>query len=119
MRDMTHEFFCPVCQENNWSHFFGNINLIDSATSSRSGKVINAEVKTLSLGQFRSGGTGAVGEKIEIRWLADGKEITNLRDKLQVSFEPQQPLESFEVEVRFVTPEIRTETIKDHKQLRI
>lgn len=119
MRDMTHEFFCPICQENNWSQFFGNINLIDSATARRSGKTITAEVKTLNLGQFRTGGTGAAGEKLEIRWLADGKEVTNLRDQINVNFEPSQSLESFEVEVRFITPEIRTETIKNRKQLRI
>jgi hypothetical protein len=117
MRDMEHEYFCPICQENNWNQFFGNISLIDSAKAARSGNAINAEVKTLGLGQFRIGGRAAAAEKIEILWYADGKELTALRDQAKISFEPTVALSNLEVEVRFVTSEIRGKTIATRERV--
>jgi hypothetical protein len=117
MRDMTHEFFCPVCQENNWAHFFDKISLIDSATATVSGQSITAEVKTLSLGQFRSGGTGAIGEKMEIIWTADGQELTQFRDQPKIIFESPSKPKSLSVDVRFLTTEIRTEAVSAHKSI--
>jgi hypothetical protein len=111
MRDMEHEYFCPICQENNWSHFFSNISLIDSTAATRSGNAVNAEVKTLGLGQFRTGGKAATAEKIEILWYADGKELTDLRDQPKVSFVPTAAISNLDVEVRFVTSEIRAKTV--------
>ena len=119
MRDMTHEFFCPVCQENNWSQFFENIKLIDSLTATQNGDAINAEVKTLSLGQFRTGGTGPSGEKLAIKWFAKGEELTELRDQHAISFPAIEGLTSVDVEVTFLTPEIRTEAVSARQSVSI
>ena len=117
MRDMEHEYFCSICQENNWSHFFNNISLIDSTVATRAGNTINAEVKTIGLGQFRTGGKGAAAEKIEILWFADGKEISTLRDQAKISFAPTSPISNLEVEARFLTSEIRGKTVSTRTRI--
>jgi hypothetical protein len=119
MRDMTHEFFCPVCQENHWAHFFATIGLIDEAKASVTGNTISAEVATLALGQFRNGGTRAPGEHIEIIWTLDGQELTQFRDHHKINFQFQNRPKSLNVDVRFVTSEIRTGHITDHRSLSI
>jgi hypothetical protein len=110
MRDMTHQHFCQVCQENNWMKFLDRIELIDQASMRKSDKgIASAEVKTLELGQFRRLGEGPVGEKIEIQWFADGKELTDFRDMAR--WEAKSPVAAgrLEVEVKLISPEIRND----------
>ncbi len=119
MRDMTHEFFCPICQENNWSQFFDRIDIIDSSKASRAGSRVSAQVQTLGLGQFRSGGTGAAGEKIDIRWFTRGQELTQFKDQQSIAFDAANDVTSLEVEVTFRTPEIRTESVSARQTIMI
>lgn len=113
MRDMTHQHFCQVCQENNWMKFLDRIELIDQASMRKSEKgIAGAEVKTLELGQFRRLGEGPVGEKIEIQWFADGKELTDFRDMAR--WEAKSPVAAgrLEVEVKLISPEIRNDRFR-------
>ena len=119
MRNMAHEFFCPVCQENNWGNFFKKINLIDqfSAARSATGNTINAELKVLSLGQFRTAGTGSQGEALEIKWFGDNQELTEYRGQTNVSFVPRTAISVLKVQVQLTTPELRTKSVTSQKEI--
>ena len=122
MRNMTHEFFCSVCQENNWGNFFKKITLIDQFSAVRSQSAvgtptINAELKVLSLGQFRTAGSGAPGETLEIQWFGDGQELTEYRGQTKISFEPRVVISSLKVKVSLKTPELRTKNVTNEKQV--
>ncbi len=110
MRDMTHQNFCQVCQENNWMKFLDRIEMIDRASLRKSDAgILSAEVVTLELGQFRRLGQGPEHEKIEIRWFADSKELPQFRDVAR--WEVKSPLSAskLEVEVKLLSPEIRND----------
>lgn len=108
MRNMMNEQFCSVCQENNWLKFLDRIQLIDSASAHRDQTgIISAEVSVLELGQFRHLGTGPIGERIEIRWFADGQEVTEFRDLNRWEANSGIEAKGIEVEVKLLTPEIK------------
>lgn len=119
MRDMEHPFFCPVCQENNWIHFFDKIKLIDAATATKSGDNVTAQVATLGLGAFRREGTRASGEMLEIHWLVDGVELTDLQGKLSWTRPASSITGALEVRVKYVTKEIRTKEITESRKLTV
>ncbi len=119
MRDMTHEFFCPVCQENNWSNFFDNVDLIDSATAVITGNKLNAEVKTLKLAPFPSGSPSTSTGRLEIIWTADGRELTQFRDQTAISFDFKDKPQTMTVNVRFTSSEIRKRVVSSQKALAI
>lgn len=108
MRDMTRDHFCTICQENNWMKFLDRINLIDEASAHKNQDgFYAAEVSTLALGQYRTLGKAPTDERIEILWFADGKELVNYRDMNR--WETKSPIvaKGLEVEVKFLTSEIR------------
>ncbi|MEY4631178.1 MAG: hypothetical protein RIQ81_1298 [Pseudomonadota bacterium] len=112
MRNMQHTQFCKVCQENNWLKFLGRIELIDEASYQQNKDgVLSANVNTLPLGQFRTLGEGPAGEKIEIRWYADGKELEIYRDMRSWLAKTPVNARKVEVEVALVTPEIRRDQL--------
>ena len=111
-----------VCQENNWGNFFKKITLIDQFSAVRSQSAvgtptINAELKVLSLGQFRTAGSGAPGETLEIQWFGDGQELTEYRGQTKISFEPRVVISSLKVKVSLKTPELRTKNVTNEKQV--
>ncbi len=108
MRDMTRDHFCTICQENNWMKFLDRIDLIDHSSALRNQDgYYAAEVATLGLGQYRTLGEAPENERIEIHWIADGKELTAYRDLNR--WESKLPIvaKDLEVEVKFITSEIR------------
>ncbi|NBQ52666.1 MAG: hypothetical protein EBU49_03680 [Proteobacteria bacterium] len=108
MRDMTRVHFCTICQENNWMKFLDRIDLIDQASAQKNEKGISAaEVSTLALGQYRTLGEAAKDEKIEILWFAGGKELIEYRDLNRWEAKTPIAAKDLEVEVRFLTSEIR------------
>ena len=108
MRDMTRDHFCTICQENNWMKFLDRIDLIDQASLQKNGDGISAaEVSTLALGQYRTLGKPAKDEKIEILWFAGGKELIEYRDLNRWEAKTPIAAKDLEVEVRFLTSEIR------------
>jgi len=120
MRDMTHDFFCPVCQENNWIKFFEKISLIDKTSSAREGNRIIANIKTLDLrksqdifpfSKKQETPSHMDDSQLEIRWYADGRELEQFRNKQSLMYEPVTPIQSLEVEARFLTPEVRKKQI--------
>lgn len=117
MRNMTHEHFCRVCQENNWNKFLNKIDLIDSASAIKGTTgIISGEVSTIALGQFRQLGEGPAGERVEIRWFSDGKELLEFRDYNR--WEAKSPViaQRLEVEVKLVSPEIRRDSLGNTTQ---
>lgn len=88
--------------------FLDRINLIDEASAHKNQDgFYAAEVSTLALGQYRTLGTAPTDERIEILWFADGKELVNYRDMNR--WETKSPIvaKGLEVEVKFLTSEIR------------
>lgn len=119
MRDMEHPFFCPICQENNWIGFFSKIKLIDTATAKKSGEMITATITTLGLGQFRHEGTGAAGEMLDIRWFANGVELSEFHGKQSWTKAASAITGELEVKATYVTKEIRTKDISESRKLTI
>lgn len=108
MRDMTRDHFCTICQENNWMKFLDRIDLIDQASAQKNqAGFYAAEVSTLSLGQYRTLGKAPKDERIEILWFADGKELNEYRDMNRWAAKTPITAKGLEVEVRFLTSEIR------------
>jgi hypothetical protein len=120
MRDMTYDFFCPVCQENNWIKFFEKISLIDKTSSAREGNQIIASIETLDLSKSedifsftkeRKNLATIMASQIEIRWYADGQELEQFRNKKSIMYEPATPIQNLEVESRLLTSEVRKKHI--------
>jgi hypothetical protein len=111
MRNMLHPHFCDVCQENNWLKFLDRIEMIDKAGySATQDGIISAEVTTLPLGQFRSLGEAPAGEKIEIKWFADGSELVQFRDSRDWQTPAAIKAKKLEVEVTLRSSEIRRDS---------
>lgn len=88
--------------------FLDRIELIDGASLRKSEKgIVSAEVTTLELGQFRRLGEAPAGERVEIRWYADGNEVTEFRDISRWEAKSPVVASRLEVEVKLSTPEIR------------
>lgn len=106
MRNMRSERFCPVCQENNWLKFFRSITMIDDIIVGLGDgdEVTQVTVKTQNLGQFSKNSVGHVA----IRWFRNGNQITELDDKSTVTI--PDPLQRWEVEVQYQTPEVREDS---------
>ncbi|CAL8080667.1 unnamed protein product [Orchesella dallaii] len=106
MRNMTHNKFCPVCQEGMWAQFLERISLIDQVVVSNttaSDGTREVAVETLKLGQFRAPGNEVSGESLEVRWLRNNEEVGAFTDQFVVNAEAG----NWEVEVHLVTPEVR------------
>ena len=119
MRDMEHEFFCSVCQENNWLNFFAKVKLIDSAAATHTGDQVSVQLGTLQLGKFRIGGTAPQGESLQIHWFSNGQELTELRDLAEWTKASRDVGSSVEVRVTFISPEIRKQTITDSRTIQL
>jgi hypothetical protein len=119
MRDMTHEYFCPVCQENNWFHFFDNISLIDEATARLDGTRVTASVKTLGLGQFGAGKDRGQNERLSIIWIADGVELTQFKDQASITWEPTSRVSNVTVQVALASTEIRKRPITAKRSINL
>jgi hypothetical protein len=119
MRDMMHPFFCPVCQENNWLHFFDNVRLIDQLKVDTSKDSYFASLSPIALGQFRTGGTGPAGERLAIKWFLNGVEDPNLRDQTQWNRSTLTILKTVRVDIEYVTSEVRKKVISDTKTVKI
>ncbi|MCX6124022.1 MAG: M64 family metallo-endopeptidase, partial [Proteobacteria bacterium] len=119
MREMENPFFCPVCQENNWLNFFDKVSLIDSAKATKIGDSLNVKLTPVSLGQFRSGGTGPAGEHLEIRWYQGGVELSEYAGLTEWS----RPLTSIgpnlEVRVQYLTSQIRKKTVESKQAIKL
>ncbi len=117
MRNMTHEHFCRVCQENNWNKFLNKIDLIDSASAIKGTTgIISGEVSTIALGKFRQLGEGPAGERVEIHWFGDGKELLEFRDYNRWEAKSPVMVQRLEVEVKLVSPEIRRDSLGNTTQ---
>lgn len=104
MRNMTHESFCPVCQEGMWAEFFERVSLIDGVDMGdrNSDGTRDLTLQTLKLGQRREGFRIA-GEKLETKWFLNNAEQTEFRDQFTIKATPG----TWIAEVHFVTPEVR------------
>ena len=92
--------------------FLDRIDLIDQASLQKNGDGISAaEVSTLALGQYRTLGKPAKDEKIEILWFAGGKELIEYRDLNRWEAKTPIAAKDLEVEVRFLTSEIRRDQL--------
>jgi hypothetical protein len=108
MRNMTHPQFCPVCREGIWSQFLQRISLIDGVEIEPVGNPDaprGVTVNTLKLGQLRAPGNEVDGERLEIRWIRNGEEVSDFKDEFKILAESG----SWSVEVTLVTPEIRND----------
>lgn len=109
MRNMTHERFCPVCQEGMWINFMSKISLIDDVlvSSDERDGTKRVTLRTLQLGQFRPAHQHRLdGEYMEIRWLKDNVEQKHLYNRVNI----RAPVGSkWTVKVRYETPEVRND----------
>ncbi|CAL8080671.1 unnamed protein product [Orchesella dallaii] len=105
MRNMTTTQFCPVCQEGMWAQFLERVSLIDNVTVSESSSDGRREVtvNTIKLGQLRAPGNEVPGETLEVKWIRNNQEQSELRDQFTVNAEPG----NWAVEVHFNTTEVR------------
>ncbi|CAG7717542.1 unnamed protein product [Allacma fusca] len=108
MRNMTHQSFCPVCQEGMWMQFLQRISIIDSVNVS---SVANPDgtkdvtLNTLKLGALRPERNAVAGETLEVKWSRAGVEREDLRNLFTIQAQPG----SWTVAVNFTTPEIRSD----------
>lgn len=109
MRNMTHERFCPVCQEGMWIQFLSRISLIDDVTVAEERELDGTRkvtVKTLQLGQFRPPHqTRTPGEYLEIQWFKNDVEQVQLNGLQDIRAEPG----IWNVNVKYETPEVRSD----------
>ncbi|KAJ3413056.1 hypothetical protein HDV05_008577 [Chytridiales sp. JEL 0842] len=107
MRNMTTPHFCSVCKEGMFLQLLQKVSVIDNVDtfciSER--KVHTAKVNVIPVAQFRPEGERIEGEKFEVTWYKDGVVQEGLKDMLEVDVEGVEGM--WEVEVKFVTPEIR------------
>lgn len=105
MRNMTHQSFCPVCQEGMWAQFFERVDIIDNVSMSAADSNGNRDltVNTIKLGQLRE--NRIEGEKLEVKWFLNKIEQESLRDQFTISATPG----AWEVEVHFITSEVRND----------
>ena len=117
MRDMTKNYFCPVCQENNWIKFFSRISVIDSVsrqTTNNQQQVLT--VTPLQPGQLRTGDQG----RLRVTWSKDGQALEAFDDQFEIIVQNDAVTGSrIEVEVVYETPEVRRDSmnrLRDHHQ---
>jgi len=109
MRDMKNEFFCVVCQENNWLQFFSKVGVIDSFESVVIGDQRVLTVKTPQLAQFREG--GPIGnELMQIRWSKNGTALPEYNDLAEVSVAAGDATGTWKVDVTYKTDEVRKDS---------
>ncbi len=117
MRDMMHEYFCPVCQENNWLNFFNNISLIDKVQVKKNGTDFSVLIQPIQLGQFRSDRKKSTDGELVVKWFVGGEEIPLFRNKTNAIFSADIKKENIEVEISFLSPEIRKTDVKSRKTI--
>lgn len=105
MRDMLRPTFCRICQENNWLQFFARISPIDGVDVANAAGKTRVTVRTLSLGRNE----GAGSPRIALRWFRNGVEVESLRDKPEAELPQDAQRDRWEVEARFLTPEVRAD----------
>lgn len=92
MRNMTIKHFCAVDQENMWHKFLARVSLVDSVTKTLS----TVKVSTPKL------------NGLTIHWFnAEGSEIKELQNQLEVSREVFGSAKTIKVSVELRTPEVR------------
>jgi hypothetical protein len=123
MRNMRSTRFCAVCKENNWRQFFASaVKLIDDVKVTRDEGGVHVALATQKLGQFREGGPAVAGEALEVKWLKGGTEVPSLNGSADWTLPSADASGTWEVQVRYVTPEVRTDprgTLTDRKTIRI
>lgn len=107
MREMLSERFCSVCQENNWLKFFNTISLIDSVEINQKDDIVTVTVHTPHLGVLRKIPSS---DKLEINWHKDRREVTTLGNFTQWSLSKEEAVGSWEVIVKWMSPEVRKDT---------
>jgi len=103
MRNMTHTSFCDVCKEGMWMQFFQRISLIDSIHIRNFLPPKNVTLTTLKLGQLRDEDKQIPGEALRVKWYRNGAEEIDMRDQFSIMADEG----TWQVEVAFVTPEVR------------
>ncbi|KAJ3037627.1 hypothetical protein HDV00_001431 [Rhizophlyctis rosea] len=94
----------PVCKEGLWQNLLSKLSLIDSITCHSQ----TIKVTPLPLAQFRKQPITML-EEMRIKWFRDGKEVEELEGKWKVKIDDDHEFgrEGWEVEVEFVTREVR------------
>ncbi|KAJ3415593.1 hypothetical protein HDV05_004644, partial [Chytridiales sp. JEL 0842] len=107
MRNMTTTSFCPICKEGMFLQLLQKVSVIDNVeTSCTAVNSHKAKVNVIPVAQFRPEPERIEGEKFEVTWYKNGVVQEKLMDNLEVEVDKVDG--KWEVEVRFVTPEIRT-----------
>lgn len=118
MRNMMNPKFCSVCKENNWLKFFRKISVIDSVGMDNAASPAVVRLKTPALGQLRQ--DRLPGETLAVRWIKNGSEVLELAGKWQWTPAAGDSTHRWEVEVTFLTPEVRKDTeLLLHKRMTV
>lgn len=110
MRNMESTKFCVNCQENLWLKFLATVKLIDGVDVVHQADTLKVTVNVQKLGDY------------EVRWTKDGVAVPELDGQLSWTRPEATARGSWDVQVRFVTPEVKQDPdalLTDRKTVRL
>eukprot|EP01088_Endostelium_zonatum_P002608 TRINITY_DN1324_c0_g3_i1.p1 TRINITY_DN1324_c0_g3~~TRINITY_DN1324_c0_g3_i1.p1 ORF type:complete len:605 (-),score=137.64 TRINITY_DN1324_c0_g3_i1:201-2015(-) len=108
MRNMSSPDFCVVCTEGMWLNLLSRMSLIDNVTVSYEGGEVGVRVNAVLLGQLRRGGARE-GERYEVVWRKEGKEVGELNGKFEWRAVASEMRGRWQVDLKYVTTEVRND----------